>query len=87
MRRLCAEISRHLNDDRRGEVLRDGFHIAIVGAPNVGKSSILNRISKRDAAIVSSSAGTTRDIIEVRLNLEGNLVVLADTAGASHFGR
>ena len=81
VRSLCAEISRHLDDDRRGEVLRDGFHIAIVGAPNVGKSSILNRISKRDAAIVASSPGTTRDIIEVRLNLDGNPVVLADTAG------
>lgn len=79
--RLIAEIKDHLNDGRRGERLRDGIHIAILGAPNAGKSSLLNALSNRDAAIVSPMAGTTRDIIEVHLNLSGYPVILADTAG------
>ena len=78
---LIADISAHLNDGRRGERLRDGIHIAIVGAPNVGKSSLLNLLAKRDVAIVSPMAGTTRDIIEVHLDLAGYPVILADTAG------
>ncbi len=79
--RLIVEIKDHLNDGRRGERLRDGIHIAILGAPNAGKSSLLNALSNRDAAIVSPMAGTTRDIIEVHLNLSGYPVILADTAG------
>ena len=68
---LEAEIAAHLDDDRRGERLREGFYIAIVGAPNAGKSSLFNRLSGCDAAIVSTRAGTTRDVVEVRLDLAG----------------
>lgn len=78
--RLRGEITEHL-DDRRGERLRDGVTIAIIGPPNAGKSSLLNLIAKRDAAIVSETAGTTRDVIEVHLDLGGYPVTIADTAG------
>ena len=78
--RLQAGIGGHLAD-RRGERLRDGLHIAIIGPPNAGKSSLLNLLARRDAAIVSETAGTTRDVIEVHLDLGGWPVVLADTAG------
>lgn len=78
---LADEMAGHLADGRRGERLRDGLSIAILGAPNVGKSSLLNRIAGREAAIVSSLAGTTRDVIEIHLDLAGFPVVLADTAG------
>lgn len=79
--KLAAEISAHLDDNRRGERLRSGVMIAIVGAPNAGKSSLLNALAARDAAIVSDEAGTTRDVIEVHLDLGGYPAVLADTAG------
>ena len=79
--RLRGEIAAHLDDNRRGERLRDGVRVAIIGAPNAGKSSLLNALARRDAAIVSSEAGTTRDIIEVHLDLGGYPVILADTAG------
>lgn len=78
---LADEIAAHLRDDRRGERLRDGFQIVLTGLPNVGKSSLINRLAKRDVAIVSDIAGTTRDVIEVRLDLAGYLVMVADTAG------
>jgi tRNA modification GTPase len=78
---LRDEIRGVLVDDRRGERLREGSVVAIAGAPNVGKSSLLNRIARRDAAIVSPYAGTTRDIIEVHLDLEGYPMTLLDTAG------
>ncbi len=78
---LSEEISSHLNDNHRGERLRDGFSIAIIGAPNAGKSSILNRLVKRDVAIVSQTAGTTRDIIEAYIDISGYPVIFADTAG------
>jgi tRNA modification GTPase len=81
LERLAEEIAQHLADGGRGERLRDGLSVAILGAPNVGKSSLLNRIAGRDAAIVSALAGTTRDVIEVHLDLAGYPVTLADTAG------
>jgi len=79
--RLREEIAAHLNDRQRGERLRDGLMVAILGAPNVGKSSLLNALARREAAIVSDIPGTTRDVIEVHLDLGGYPVVLADTAG------
>ena len=79
--RLIAAIAAHLDDRRRGELVRDGLEIAILGPPNAGKSSLLNAIAKRDLAIVAATAGTTRDVIEVRLDLAGYPVVVADTAG------
>lgn len=78
---LLGEIAAHLADDRRGERLRDGIAVAIVGPPNAGKSSLLNQLARREAAITSPIAGTTRDVIEVAIDLAGYLVVLADTAG------
>jgi tRNA modification GTPase len=78
---LVAEIERHLADGHRGERLRDGIDVAILGPPNAGKSSLLNRIARRDAAITSPVPGTTRDVIEVAIDLGGYPIVLADTAG------
>ena len=78
---LVDSIFRHLDDSRRGERLRQGLDIAIVGPPNAGKSSLLNRLARRDAAIVSERPGTTRDVIDVAMDLGGYPVVLADTAG------
>jgi len=78
---ILNEIKKTLNDQRVGERIREGFKIAIVGPPNSGKSSLLNYLSKRDAAIVSETAGTTRDIIETHLNLDGYPVIVSDTAG------
>lgn len=78
---LEAEIRAHLDDGGRGERLREGLSIAILGAPNAGKSSLLNALVGRDAAIVSAQAGTTRDVLECRLDLGGVPAVIADTAG------
>lgn len=83
---ILDQISSHLDDGRRGERLRDGIRIAIIGAPNAGKSSLLNILAQRDAAIVSDEAGTTRDVIEVHLDLGGYPVILADTAGLRETG-
>jgi tRNA modification GTPase len=78
---VAGEIRSHLNDRRRGEILRDGVRLTVFGLPNSGKSSLLNALAKRDVAIVSETAGTTRDVIEVRLDLGGYPVIVADTAG------
>jgi len=78
---LAAEIQKNLADGHQGERLRDGVHLAIIGPPNAGKSSLLNLLARRDVAIVSEFAGTTRDIIEVHLDLGGYPVIAADTAG------
>jgi len=80
-RNVLYEIKKTLNDQRVGERIREGFKIAIVGPPNSGKSSLLNYLSKRDVAIVSEVAGTTRDVIETHLNLDGYPVIISDTAG------
>lgn len=71
----------HMNDGRRGERLRDGFQLVVIGAPNAGKSSLVNALCQRDIAIVSEHAGTTRDVIEGHLNLGGFPVIVVDTAG------
>lgn len=78
---LRASMRAHLADNHRGERVRDGFTIAVIGAPNAGKSSLINYMAQRDAAIVSDIPGTTRDIIEVRLIRAGFVVYMADTAG------
>jgi tRNA modification GTPase len=78
---IAVEIQGHLDDRHRGELVRDGLKLTVIGNPNAGKSSLVNALAKRDVAIVSEVAGTTRDVIEVRLNLGGYLVTLADTAG------
>jgi len=78
---VMNQIKKTLNDQRVGERIREGFKIAIVGPPNSGKSSLLNYLSKRDVAIVSEIAGTTRDVIETHLNLDGYPVIVSDTAG------
>tara|TARA_Y100001970_G_scaffold246976_1_gene315331 strand:- start:2483 stop:3817 length:1335 start_codon:yes stop_codon:yes gene_type:complete len=75
------DIKRILEDQKVGEKIRDGFRISIIGDVNAGKSSLLNLLAKRDAAIVSEEEGTTRDVIETYLNIDGYPVILADTAG------
>ena len=76
-----SEIKKILEDDKVGEKIRNGFKISIIGEVNAGKSSLLNLLSKREVAIVSEEKGTTRDIIEVYLNIDGYPVILSDTAG------
>ena len=81
IKEVYEDIKKILNDNKIGEKIREGFRVAIIGEVNAGKSSLLNLLSRRDAAIVSEEEGTTRDIIETYLNIDGYPVILADTAG------
>lgn len=81
MATLQDDIELHLAGFRQAEIIRDGFRVVILGAPNVGKSSLINTLAKRDVAIVSDEPGTTRDLVEVALDLEGIKVIVTDTAG------
>ena len=78
---IHQDIKKNLEDNKIGEKIRDGFRVAITGEVNAGKSSLLNMLSKREVAIVSEEGGTTRDIIEIFLNIDGYPVILSDTAG------
>ncbi|XP_052838332.1 tRNA modification GTPase GTPBP3, mitochondrial [Drosophila gunungcola] len=85
LKAVRREIREHLSDQRQGELLRDGVRTVIIGAPNVGKSSLLNLLCQRSVSIVTDQAGTTRDIIETMLNFGGYPVVFADTAGLRRY--
>ena len=78
---ILKDVEKILNDQKIGEKIRNGFKIAIVGPTNAGKSSLLNYLANRDAAIVSETAGTTRDVVEVHLNIDGLPAIISDTAG------
>ncbi|KAF2796619.1 P-loop containing nucleoside triphosphate hydrolase protein [Melanomma pulvis-pyrius CBS 109.77] len=86
VRKLTAQMEAHVANAVRGELLRSGISVALLGAPNAGKSSLLNRIVGREAAIVSHEAGTTRDVVEVGVDLEGWLVKIGDMAGLRRAG-
>jgi tRNA modification GTPase len=81
LRSLSTEIAGHLSGFRHAELIREGFRVIILGAPNSGKSTLINALAGREVAIATAEAGTTRDLIDVRLDLSGNLVIVTDTAG------
>ncbi len=83
---LFKSLQTHLADNRRGELIRDGFRVVLLGPPNSGKSSLINSLVRRDVAIVSDEAGTTRDVLDVRLELGGFAVIVSDTAGLREAG-
>jgi tRNA modification GTPase len=78
---FIRDIEKSLNDGRRGEILREGFRVAVIGPPNAGKSTLVNWLSKRPVSIISEQPGTTRDVLEASLDLGGYPVIIADTAG------
>jgi tRNA modification GTPase len=82
---LKNKINDHLKDNRRGQTLKDGIKLSIIGEPNVGKSSLINYLSQNDISIVSDQAGTTRDIVNCHLDIGGYPIILADTAGINHY--
>jgi len=84
--KLQKEIRDHIEDGHKGELIRDGLQVVILGEPNIGKSTLLNHLSRRDVAIVSDIAGTTRDILEVHLDIMGYAVTIVDTAGLRESG-
>ncbi|QFY61829.1 tRNA uridine-5-carboxymethylaminomethyl(34) synthesis GTPase MnmE [Rhizobium grahamii] len=84
MELLSTELDQHLRDADAGEIIRDGFKVVIAGEPNAGKSSLMNALVRRDVAIVTDIAGTTRDVLSTDLNIDGYLVRLSDTAGLRH---
>jgi tRNA modification GTPase len=81
MQQILQTIEQHILGYRSGEIIREGYHVVIAGAPNAGKSSLLNALVQRDVAIASDEEGTTRDSIDVRLDINGTLIILTDTAG------
>lgn len=81
MQKLRSDIAEHLGAASAGEIIRDGFKVVIAGAPNAGKSSLLNALARRDVAIVTEIAGTTRDVLHLDLDIDGYLIKLYDTAG------
>ncbi|GLS30093.1 tRNA modification GTPase trmE [Mesorhizobium albiziae] len=81
MHKMIGEMETHIASYRRAEMIRDGFKVVILGAPNAGKSSLLNSLARREVAIVTDEAGTTRDLVEVTLDLDGMKVIVIDTAG------
>jgi tRNA modification GTPase len=84
MLNLKSQILSHINDNRRGERLRSGISLGIFGEPNVGKSSLINCLTRRDVSIVTNIAGTTRDILEAHLDIGGYPIIISDTAGIRH---
>jgi len=78
---LSGELGKHINSANAGEIIRNGFHVTLLGKPNAGKSTLLNCLAGRDVAIVTDLPGTTRDVLEVKLDLGGQVVIISDTAG------